>query len=106
MKIRKFYRKPHFVNSAEFVPLGRKYCRFAALPRRPLEGPNRNFCRKVRFAESAVKVPEMRFHVLDCFANPLIFNDISDKGRLPTRSDLMQPSLSAYKVHQVLGLHR
>ena len=62
--------------------MDQKFCRFAALPRRPLGGQNRHFIRKSRFAESAAKVPEMRFRVFVGFANLLIFNDISDNGRL------------------------
>lgn len=73
------------MDSPAFVPMVRKFCRFAALPRRLREGQNRHFCRKSRFANPAVKVPKIRFHVLGDFSKILIFNEISDKRRLPTR---------------------
>jgi hypothetical protein len=51
------------------LPLGQQFCRFATLPRWQLEGQNRHFCRKSRFAESAAKVPETRFHGFGSFIN-------------------------------------
>src|SRR5690554_2454507 len=96
-RIRHFCRKRHSMNSAAFLLMNWKFCRFAALSSRPLEGQSRHFCRKSRFAESAAKVPEMRFHALIDFSNRLIFNSISDKGRLPI--DSIRPSLPHRPVH-------